>query len=80
MLLLAFFHLLQDITHVELHTSNKGYLKDKSTHKVIEHFTAFPLKIDRLILFKVVKNLVMSHCKFHHAINLALQFFLVCLL
>ena len=80
MLLLPFLDLLEDVSHVELHASDKGNHEYECTHEVIEHFAAFFLKVDGFVLLEVVKNLVVSHRQLHHAVHLILQLFLVSLL
>lgn len=47
-------YFLQDVPHIELHTSYKGYLKNKGPHEVVKYLTAFPLEIDCLVIFKVM--------------------------
>lgn len=73
MFLLSIFHLLQDVSNIELHASDERNLKYKGSHEVVKYITAFFLQIYSLIFFKASQNLIMSHRQFHHAINLSFQ-------
>lgn len=78
-LLLSFLYLLEDVSHVELHASDKRYLQHKGTHEVVKDIAALFLEVNCLVLLEIVEDLVVSHCQLHHTIDLTLQFFLISL-
>lgn len=61
-LLLSFFHLLEDVSHIELHASDEGHFEDECTHEIIEHVAALFLEVHGFVLLEIVKDLVVSHC------------------
>lgn len=61
-LLLSFLYLLEDVSNVELHASDKGHLQHEGTHEVVKNIAAFFLEVNCLILLEIVENLVVSHC------------------
>lgn len=80
MLLLSLLYLLEDVSHVELHASDEGYLQYEGTHEVVENIAALFLEVHCLVLLEIVEDLVVGHCQLHHTVDLTLQLFLISLL